>query len=139
MNADGSLSPWRSPGGTPLHLAAAAPQFGWSDLVYALAPNGRTLGSQLTSATADLSPVGVEKESILSGLYTVGAEGAYYAPPGTDPQADVSTWYANTSAGEPYNTPAVQSEVQLSLLPAGRRLRNRPGGARAAAAHQRLH
>jgi dienelactone hydrolase len=112
MNADGSLSPWRSPDGTPLHIAAAAPQFGWSDLVTALAPNGRTLDYQVTSPTADLSPVGVEKLSILSGLYSVGTEGAYYAPPGLDPQADVTTWFAQTSAGEPYSTPGVQSEVQ---------------------------
>ena len=112
MNADGSLSPWKSAHGTPLHIAAAAPQFGWSDLVYALAPNGRTLDSQVTSPTADLSPFGVEKMSILSGLYTVGTEGAYYAPPGTDPQADVTTWFANTSAGEPYATPSDLSELQ---------------------------
>jgi hypothetical protein len=112
MNPDGTLSPWKSPDGTPLHIAAAAPQFGWSDLVYALAPNGRTFDSGVTSPTADLSPVGVEKMSILSGLYTVGTEGAYYAPPGVDPQADVTTWFAQTSAGEPYSTPMDQSEVR---------------------------
>ncbi len=33
MNADGSLSPWRSPGGTSLSIAAAAPVIPWSDLV----------------------------------------------------------------------------------------------------------
>jgi hypothetical protein len=112
MNADGSLSPWTSRHGTPLHIAAAAPQFGWSDLVNALAPNGRTLDYEVTAATADLSPVGVEKQSILSGLYAVGTEGAYYAPPGLDPQADVMTWFAQTNAGEPYSTPMVESQVQ---------------------------
>jgi hypothetical protein len=111
MNTDGSLSPWRSPLGTPLHIAASAPFASFSDLVYSLAPNGWTSDSQVTSATADLSPVGVEKESFLSGLYATGAAG-YYAPPGTDPQADLTTWYANTSAGEPYNTPADQSMIQ---------------------------
>lgn len=112
MNADGSLVPWTSPKGTPLHIAAAAPFAGWSDLVNALAPNGRTLDTQIASATTDLSPVGVEKQSILSGLYTVGTEGAYYAPVGLDPQADVTTWFAQSSAGEPYTTPGVQSQVQ---------------------------
>ena len=42
MNANGSLSRWTSPDGTPLHIAAAAPFAAWSDLVYALMPNGRT-------------------------------------------------------------------------------------------------
>jgi len=114
MNADGSLSPWRSPDGTPLHIAAAAPQFGWSDLVNALAPNGRTLDYEITSPTADLSPVGVEKDSIVNGLYAtgIGDNEAYYAPPGLDPQADPTTWVIQTNAGEPYTTPMVQSEVQ---------------------------
>ena len=113
MNADGSLSPWKSPGGTPLHIAAAAPQFGWSDLVNALAPNGRTLDYRVTSSTADLSPVGVEKDSIVNGLYATGIGGnAYYAPPGLDPQADSTTWVAQTNAGEPYTTPMVQEQVR---------------------------
>lgn len=114
MNADGSLSPWRSPHGTPLHIAAAAPQFGWSDLVNALAPNGRTLDYRVTSATADLSPVGVEKASIVNGLYATGAldNQAYYAPPGLNPEADVTTWLANSNAGEPYSTPSVQAQVR---------------------------
>ncbi|HEX7355827.1 MAG TPA: CocE/NonD family hydrolase [Mycobacteriales bacterium] len=111
MNADGSLSPWTSPNGTPLHIAAAAPFATWSDLVYALMPNGRTTADGITSTTADLSPVGVEKLSIDSGLYLVGTEGAYYAPPGVDPQADVSSWFANIGAGEPYTTPMDQTMV----------------------------
>jgi hypothetical protein len=114
MNADGSLSPWTSPNGTPLHITAAAPFASTSDLVYALVPNGRTLDYQVTSPTADLSPVGVEKASIVDGLYATGAADgeAYYAPPGVDPQADLTTWAAATNAGEPYNTPVVQSIVQ---------------------------
>ena len=113
MNTDGSLSPWKSPEGTPLHIAAAAPQFGWSDLVNALAPNGRTLDYRVTSPTADLSPVGVEKDSIVNGLYATGVgDNAYYAPPGLDPEADSTTWVAQTNAGEPYSTPRVQYQVQ---------------------------
>jgi dienelactone hydrolase len=113
MNADGSLSPWKSPGGIPLHIAAAAPQFGWSDLVNALAPNGRTLDYKVTSPTADLSPVGVEKDSIVNGLYATGVgDHAYYASPGLDPQADPTRWVAQTNAGEPYTTPMVQDQVQ---------------------------
>ncbi len=105
MAPDGSLHPWRSPAGTPLRIAAAAPFATWSDLVYSLAPNGRTLDTRITPTHADLSPAGVEKLTILSGLYLVGTEGAHYAPPGLDPQADVTAWYASIDAGEPYTTP----------------------------------
>ena len=114
MLPGGQLVGWTSPEGTPLHIAAAAPQFGWSDLVNALGPNGRTLDYQVTSPTADLSPVGVEKLTIVGGLYATGtldAE-AYYAPPGLDPQADLTTWLGNISAGEPYTTPLDQTMVQ---------------------------
>jgi hypothetical protein len=112
MAPDGSLHAWRSPDGTPLHIAAAAPFATWSDLVYALTPNGRTLDDQVTSATADLSPPGVVKLTILSGLYLVGTEGAYYAPPGRDPQANVTAWYASIVAGEPYVTPLDQALIK---------------------------
>ena len=43
MNLDGTLVPWRSPGGKPMRIAAAAPIIPWTDLVYSLLPNGRTL------------------------------------------------------------------------------------------------
>jgi dienelactone hydrolase len=109
MNADGTLSPWRSPNGTPLHIAAAAPVIPWSDLVYSLLPNGRTLDSQITSSTADLQPLGVEKLSFVSGLFAEGQAGGYYAPPGVDEQADLPAWYASINAGEPYNTPEDES------------------------------
>ena len=112
MLPSGQLVRWRSPDGTPLHVAAAAPFATWSDLVYALAPNGRTLASQVTPSGADLSPVGVEKLSIVSGLYAVGTEGAYYPPPGVDPQHDLTQWYADITAGEPYATPSDRSMVR---------------------------
>jgi len=103
MNADGSLSPWTSPAGTPLHIAAAAPVIPWSDLTYSLMPNGRTLDYAVTGPTADLSPIGVEKQSFVSGLYAEGNENGDYAPPGTNSQADLTTWFAALNAGEPYD------------------------------------
>lgn len=112
MKADGSLQRWTSPDGRQIHVAAAAPFAGWSDLVYALMPNGRTLDSEVTSAAADLSPAGVSKESIVKGLYTVGTMQAYYAPAGTDPEADVTTWFSTINAGEPYDTPQVESIIE---------------------------
>ena len=38
----GKLVRWRSPKGTPLRIAAAAPVIPWTDLIYAAAPNGLT-------------------------------------------------------------------------------------------------
>jgi dienelactone hydrolase len=103
MNPDGSLAPWTSPAGTPLHIAAAAPVIPWSDLTYSLMPNGRTLDYAVTGPTADLSPIGAEKQSFVSGLFAEGNTSGYYAPAGTDSQADLTTWYAALNAGEPYD------------------------------------
>ncbi|MBS0331122.1 MAG: acetylxylan esterase, partial [Proteobacteria bacterium] len=83
MNLDGTLSPWTSPKGAPLHIAAAAPFAGWGDDT-ALAPNGHWLDTQTTAANRS-SPVGVQKMSIGRGLFTVGMQGAYYAQPGGEP------------------------------------------------------
>lgn len=103
MQPDGSLVPWTSPDGTPLTIAAAAPFAGWSDLGYALRPNGRTLDTEITSLDDDLMPAGVQKQSINAGLYAAGLLFGYYAPAGADPDADVASWFAHVSAGEPYD------------------------------------
>lgn len=115
MNADGTLSPWTSPNGTPLHIAASAPVIPWSDLVYALLPNGRTLDTKVASPTTDLSPLGVDKLSFVSGLYGEGAAGGYYSPPGTNPEADLTTWYGAISAGEPYDTNSEDQYIATQL------------------------
>ncbi len=100
MKADGTFSPWMSPAGVPLHIAAAAPVIPWSDLTYSLMPNGRTLDYE---APNDLAPIGVEKQSFVTGLYAAGSANGYYAPPQTNSQADLTTWYAALNAGEPYD------------------------------------
>src|SRR3954468_6020590 len=43
MLPDGSLVQWQSPNGTPMQIAAAAPEIPWTDLPYSLVPNGGTL------------------------------------------------------------------------------------------------
>ena len=40
---DGSLVPWTSPLGKPMRIAATVPEFTWSDIAYALTPNGCNL------------------------------------------------------------------------------------------------
>lgn len=99
---DGTLAPWTSPAGRPMRIAGAVPWIPWSDLAYALAPNGRTLDYEITSPTADLEPFGIAKQSFVAGLYASGQASGYYAPPGVDPGSDLTRWYAQINAGEPY-------------------------------------
>ena len=103
MYPDGSLHPWTSPAGTPLSITAAAPVIPWSDLVYSLVPNGRTLDYRTASPTDDLNVVGVPKNSYISGLFALGSATGTYAVPGSDPQADLTTWFAAIGAGDPPN------------------------------------
>jgi dienelactone hydrolase len=120
MLPDGRLVPWRSPAGVPLSLAAAAPVIPWTDLLYAIAPNGRTFTHTVMPAAASVTPVGVFKTSFANAIYAAGqfATGpgqptgepvvpgrpmGWFAPPGTDPEADVAGWVARADAGEPYD------------------------------------
>jgi hypothetical protein len=102
--ATNKLVPWTSPNGKPLSIAAAAPVIPWSDLAASLMPNGHSLDYRVASPTTDLSPIGVEKQSFVSGLFAKGQATGNYAPPGTDPQADLSSWYGLINAGEPYDS-----------------------------------
>jgi predicted acyl esterase len=107
MLPDGSLAPWKSPAGTPMAVAAAVPQWPWSDLAYSLMPNGRTL--DYVADAPYLGPdgkgrIGIEKSSYVSGLYGTGQAASNYAVPGTDPGADLVTWFGIISAGEPYDS-----------------------------------
>jgi hypothetical protein len=101
MLPDGTLVPWLSPGGTPMRIAAAAPIVPWSDLAYALTPNGYTLDYR------DLNPYGtrggVMKTSWVNFLYTFGVATGFLSAPGVDPDADLQSWNARLAAGEPYD------------------------------------
>ncbi len=102
MRPNGRLRPWTSPEGKPMRIAAAMPEFGWTDLAASLMPNGRTLDSRPNNPYG--VRVGVEKQSYVSFLYLVGAGAGFYAPPGTDPEADITNWYTQINQGEPYDT-----------------------------------
>ena len=93
VNPDYSLVPWTSPVGKPMQIAAAAPDIPWTDLAYSLAPNGSTL--DYVADAPYQGRLGVQKQSFVSGLYLSGllAPG-FYAPPGTDPTADLVGWQA---------------------------------------------
>jgi hypothetical protein len=115
MMPDGSLVPWTSPVmGIPMRIAAAVPIVPWSDLSYSLTPNGGTLDYVADSPYT--GRVGIEKQSLVSGLYLSGnATGKYcgvapYPSPCADPEADLTAWNARLNAGEPYDgDPSVTS------------------------------
>lgn len=75
---------WKSPATRkPIKLAAAAPRYGWTDLLEALVPSGHYFDTDpVTGKTAitptdpeqapSIHPIGVEKQSIVSLLYASG-------------------------------------------------------------------
>jgi fermentation-respiration switch protein FrsA (DUF1100 family) len=114
MLPDGSLVPWKSPAGTPMAIAAAVPQWPWTDLAYSLMPNGRTLDYVADApyrGPDGKAPIGIEKASYVSGLYGLGLGLSNYALPGQDPDADLTPWYALITAGEPYESNPLAADI----------------------------
>ncbi|HYP55464.1 MAG TPA: CocE/NonD family hydrolase [Solirubrobacterales bacterium] len=114
MLPDDTLVPWTSPKGTPMELAAAVPQWPWTDLAYSLMPNGATLDYVADApylGPNGTAPIGVMKASYVTALYTLGQAMSNYAVPGTDPDADLVTWYGLVSAGEPYDANPLAQDV----------------------------
>jgi dienelactone hydrolase len=112
VNLDDSLSPWQSPEGKPMQIAASAPNIPWTDLAYSLAPNGSTL-DYVADAPYQGRP-GVQKQALVHGLYGSSLSN-FLAPPGTDPTADQTTWIATLDAGEPYGNDVQDILDELTL------------------------
>jgi fermentation-respiration switch protein FrsA (DUF1100 family) len=100
---NGNTSPWTSPGGKPMSIAAAAPEFGWSDLSHSLVPNGSFYDY------AALNPyrgpngdrrIGVQKLGWVERLYAGGQQTGYYS---TNDPYDVPGIRAALSTGGPYD------------------------------------
>jgi predicted acyl esterase len=118
MLPDGSLVPWKSPAGTPMELAAAVPQWPWSDLAYSLMPNGSALDYRADNpyrGPDGEAPIGIEKASYVTGLYGTGLASSNYALPGTDPGADLTTWYGLINAGEPYDPNPLATSIVAEI------------------------
>jgi dienelactone hydrolase len=111
MARDGRLVPWRSPNGKPMRIAAAAPRIGWTDLTYALTPNGETIDFHSRNPYRD-SRTGVPKASWLDTLYSLGQALAYYAPEGADPEADITGWKKFIRKGDPYDRATARALIR---------------------------
>ncbi|MBS1893978.1 MAG: acetylxylan esterase [Actinobacteria bacterium] len=112
MEENGALVPWVSPEGKAMEIAAAVPQWAWSDISYALAPNGRNLDyvtdSPYFGPTGKL-PIGVMKFSYTEGLYKTGAEIGRYSPTLFD---SIPAWRERLRGGEPYSAGGTEQMIE---------------------------
>ena len=115
---------WKSPmHGTKIRLGAVVTKYGWTDLVEALVPSGhyldRTWNGKTSIAPTDpakalsRAPIGVMKQSIVSGLYGTGN-----APNGnhTTFPAWLDETFARLQVGEPYDGDATLEAVAETFL-----------------------
>ncbi len=103
---DDTLIPWTSPDGTPIEIAAAAPEYTWSDLQSSLQPNGSTLDYAAENPYAGPAGdrrFGISKRSFTDQLYFGGLLNGFYAPVNTDPTANITAWKAFNDTGGPYD------------------------------------
>ena len=113
---EGTLVPWVSDGGKAMRIAAAQPDIPWTDLAYSLQPNGHTLDYVADAPYLQRGRIGVEKTSYTAGLYGLGQVLSNYAPPGTDPDADLTVWFAAIAAGEPYDQNPLSQDIVDEIM-----------------------
>lgn len=115
---------WRSPmHGTKMKLGAVVTKYGWTDLVEALVPSGHYLDKNAKGKTSiaptdpakalSRSPIGVMKQSIVSGLYATGnsVNGDHTTFP-----AYVHEAVTRLQAGEPYDGDATLEALADTFL-----------------------
>lgn len=119
---------WKSPAsGTTVKLGAAVTKYGWTDLVESLVPSGqysdwkKSASGALKPALAPTdpekapsrNPIGVEKQSIVTGLY---ASGNLRSGNHTTFPAYLDEAYTRLQVGEPYDGDPVVEPVLESFL-----------------------
>src|SRR4051795_974520 len=119
---DGSLIQWQSPNGTPMAIAATAPEFPWSDLAQALMPNGSSLDYVAASPYPGAHGnhrFGIQKQNWNGTLFTAAQLLGYLAPTsGTgypDVTAHLSAWNTFNSSGGPYDGAALATQELTEL------------------------
>ncbi|MDQ4145787.1 MAG: hypothetical protein M3198_18980 [Actinomycetota bacterium] len=102
---------WRSPEGRLVRMSAAAPIIGWTDLLDALAPNGRRSDSEARQALAarKAEPFGVANDYI--GVFYRGVE----AYGGFDTTDYLKRWKQRIDQGEPYSGALIEDVVHKLL------------------------
>ncbi len=88
---------WLSPEGKVVRLAAAVPQFTWTDLLFSLVPNG---------LSAKTTPLGVAKITLLNG---------FIAAIGSKMTDELAGWLARVNQGEPYDGDPLVEEAKVAL------------------------
>lgn len=109
--------PWWTPSGSrTLQLAAAVPQFTWSDLLYNLVPNGRAT-DRMDQGASHERPHGIPKQSALDAVFVVGrvpplpvlitphGKGRFNDIDPSEQHSYFDGWLAFWQKGEPYDTP----------------------------------
>src|SRR5215208_507785 len=93
----------------PLRVQVAVPKYPWTDLAFALAPNGRRSAGAPDSPTGDGFPIGTAKASYISGLFIRGnqqgifEEGTRTTPTSEGP-INVPLWNTDLVVkGDPYS------------------------------------
>jgi pimeloyl-ACP methyl ester carboxylesterase len=100
---EGAFVKWTSPAGRALQINAAWGRWGWADLSYSLAPNGRFLETRKWKIGDAVKPVGILKQSFVGGLYLIASLN-YLAPRGADANAAITEANDAFNKGEPYGT-----------------------------------
>ena len=112
---------WTSPGGRSMRLAAVVPKFGWTDLLYSLAPTGKhsqdPSALPATDGSDSTTPFGVPKRSILTAIVGNVVVGA---PPAPGPHAtfptDLQQAFVCLQSSDPYETnPACATPIATTL------------------------
>jgi predicted acyl esterase len=85
----------------PLRVQVAVPKYPWTDLAFALAPNGRRSAGAPDSPTGDGFPIGTAKASYISGLFIRGNQQGIF---------EVGTRTTPTSEG-PINVPLWNTDL----------------------------
>jgi predicted acyl esterase len=99
-----TYSPWTSPDGTAMSIAAAAPQFGWSDLMHSLVPNGSFYDYAAENpyrGPAGDRRIGVQKQGWTERLYNGGLQSGVYTT--ADERYDLPDVYTALNTGGPYD------------------------------------
>lgn len=104
MRPDGTLAPWKSPDGTDMEIAVAAPIVPPTDFSYSLTPNGRTYDYTRDNpyfGPDGKAPFGVMKSAITNGLAAAGDSFSGENGTSLEPSWDINAWKVMMNAGEP--------------------------------------